>query len=47
MMNNGYSTPFSKSFQLYHGGQLLWWTNPEFSQKLTDHSEVTYKYFVS
>ena len=38
-------TPFSKIFQLYHGGQFYWWRKPEDPEKTTDFSHVTDQHY--
>jgi predicted transporter len=40
-----YLTSFSIIFQLYHSGQFYWWKEPEYLEKTTDLSQVTYKLY--
>ena len=32
-------------FQIYHGGQLYWWREPEYHEKTTDLPQVTDKFY--
>ena len=35
----------STIFQLYHGSQFYWWGNTGYTEKTTDHPQVTDKTF--
>ena len=41
----GVLTPLSTIFQLYHGDQFLWWRNPEYPDRTTDHGQATGKLY--
>jgi hypothetical protein len=38
-------TPLSTIFLLYRGDQFYWWSEPEYTEKTTDLSEVTDKLY--
>jgi len=38
-------TQLSTLFQLYRGGQFLWWKKPKYPEKTTDLSQITDKFY--
>ena len=40
----GFTATFN-NFQLYRGGHCYWWRKPEYSEKTTDLSQVTDKFY--